>query len=180
MEYEFSVRHEAVKYERNDKKYSSDHKRLCSLCSYQRAVQRNRIVHECNIINSTYFWFQFFLFTSVTLTCLLLCVFLNALLFSQIAKKFTEESFASHIRSLISSNGVHDPLFYNLTSYVDSMGTTHVSVLAEDGSAVSVTSTINHMSVFDGVTVRNQQTDTTVSLKAEDYGTSVSVKRIWK
>lgn len=76
---------------------------------------------------------------------------LTALYLSQMARKFTEDSFAKHIQSLISSDRTHDPQYYNITPYLDSMGTTHVSVLAEDGSAVSVTSTINHMSVFEGV-----------------------------
>lgn len=73
------------------------------------------------------------------------------------AKKFIEDGFADHIRSLISSDKTHDLQYYNITPYLDSMGTTHVSVLAEDGSAVSVTSTINHMSVSEKrcFTVRN-------------------------
>ncbi|XP_036000468.1 glutathione hydrolase 5 proenzyme-like [Fundulus heteroclitus] len=61
------------------------------------------------------------------------------------AKQITEDSFADRIRSRISDNRTHDPEYYNLTSYLDSMGTTHVSVLAGDGSAVAVTSTINHI-----------------------------------
>ncbi|KAK5871281.1 hypothetical protein PBY51_004171 [Eleginops maclovinus] len=83
----------------------------------------------------------------------------------EIAKKFTEDSFAKHIRSLISSNGTHDPQYYNITPYLDSMGTTHVSVLAKDGSAVSVTSTINHIfgsKVFSprtGVIFNNELSD---------------------
>lgn len=64
------------------------------------------------------------------------------------ARKFLEDSFSKHIRSLIRSNVTHDPRYYNITPYVDGMGTTQVSALAEDGSAVSVTSSINHMSVF--------------------------------
>uniref|UniRef100_A0A3B4F6B7 Gamma-glutamyltransferase 5-like n=1 Tax=Pundamilia nyererei TaxID=303518 RepID=A0A3B4F6B7_9CICH len=44
---------------------------------------------------------------------------------------------------LISSDKTHDPQYYGKNSYLDSIGTTHVSVLAEDGSAVSVTSSIN-------------------------------------
>uniref|UniRef100_A0A3Q1J5P1 Uncharacterized protein n=1 Tax=Anabas testudineus TaxID=64144 RepID=A0A3Q1J5P1_ANATE len=56
-----------------------------------------------------------------------------------------QDSFAEHIRSLISSDRTHDPQYYNITPYLDTMGTSHVSVLAEDGSAVSVTSTINHI-----------------------------------
>uniref|UniRef100_H2MI15 Gamma-glutamyltransferase 5a n=1 Tax=Oryzias latipes TaxID=8090 RepID=H2MI15_ORYLA len=59
------------------------------------------------------------------------------------AKQFTEESFADHIRSLITDDKTHDLQFYNVTPHLDSIGTTHVSVLHEDGSAVAVTSTIN-------------------------------------
>ncbi|XP_062273955.1 gamma-glutamyltransferase 5a [Scomber scombrus] len=84
---------------------------------------------------------------------------------SEMVKNFTEESFASHIRSLISSDKTHDPQYYNITPYLDSMGTTHVSVLADDGSAVSVTSTINHifgskvMSQRTGVILNNELSD---------------------
>ncbi|XP_063346460.1 glutathione hydrolase 5 proenzyme-like [Pelmatolapia mariae] len=59
------------------------------------------------------------------------------------AKNLTEDSFANRIRSLISSDKTHDPQYYGKNSYLDSIGTTHLSVLAEDGSAVSVTSSIN-------------------------------------
>uniref|UniRef100_A0A3Q0SRC4 Gamma-glutamyltransferase 5a n=1 Tax=Amphilophus citrinellus TaxID=61819 RepID=A0A3Q0SRC4_AMPCI len=73
--------------------------------------------------------------------------------------KFTsdEESFADDKRRLINDE-IHDPRHYNPTLHVDSSGTTHVSVLAEDGSAVAVTSSINYMSVFGWFcfTVRNQ------------------------
>uniref|UniRef100_A0A3Q2DXQ8 Gamma-glutamyltransferase 5a n=1 Tax=Cyprinodon variegatus TaxID=28743 RepID=A0A3Q2DXQ8_CYPVA len=61
------------------------------------------------------------------------------------AMKMIEADFADHIRTLISSNRTHDPQYYSLTPYLDSLGTTHLSVLAEDGSAVAVTSTINHI-----------------------------------
>lgn len=67
----------------------------------------------------------------------------------QTAQKITEESFAKHIRSLITFK-THDLQYYNVTPYLDSMGTTHMSILAEDGSAVSVTSSINKMSVSEG------------------------------
>lgn len=97
----------------------------------------------------------------------LMCVSLNALYFSQMAKKFTEDSFANHIRSLISNGKTHDAQYYNMTPYLDSVGTTHVSVLADDGSAVSVTSTINHMSVFCS-TVTNQPPNVIVGFRVED------------
>ncbi|KAL3976162.1 amyloid beta A4 precursor protein-binding family A member 1 [Sarotherodon galilaeus] len=64
--------------------------------------------------------------------------------FKQMTEKFTEDSFANHIRSLI-TNKTHERQYHSITPYLESMGTTHVSVLAEDGSAVSATSTINHM-----------------------------------
>ncbi|XP_058492014.1 glutathione hydrolase 5 proenzyme-like isoform X2 [Solea solea] len=59
-------------------------------------------------------------------------------------RKFTKDSFADRIRTLISSNETHGPQYYNITPHLDSVGTSHVSVLHEDGSAVSVTSSINH------------------------------------
>ncbi|XP_029294830.1 gamma-glutamyltransferase 5a [Cottoperca gobio] len=83
----------------------------------------------------------------------------------EMANKFTEDSFAKHIRSSISGDKTHDPQYYNITPYLDSMGTTHVSVMAEDGSAVSVTSTINHIfgsKVFSprtGIILNNELSD---------------------
>lgn len=82
----------------------------------------------------------------------------------KLARTFMEDSFAEHIRSLISDR-THEEQYYNLTSYLDSFGTTHVSVLAEDGSAVSVTSTINHIfgsRVFSpktGIILNNELSD---------------------
>ncbi|KAL2099969.1 hypothetical protein ACEWY4_004363 [Coilia grayii] len=55
------------------------------------------------------------------------------------------EDFAATIRSRISSNRTHDMSYYNVKPSSDRLGTTHVSVIAEDGTAVSVTSTINQM-----------------------------------
>uniref|UniRef100_A0A665T1T9 Gamma-glutamyltransferase 5a n=1 Tax=Echeneis naucrates TaxID=173247 RepID=A0A665T1T9_ECHNA len=83
----------------------------------------------------------------------------------EMARRFTGDSFADHIRSLIRSDTVHDPQHYNITPHLDTMGTTHVSVLAEDGSAVSVTSTINQiygskvLSPSTGVILNNQMLD---------------------
>lgn len=83
----------------------------------------------------------------------------------EIARKFTEMSFADYFRSLIRDDQTHEPQFYNITPHLDSLGTTHVSVLAEDGSAVSVTSTINHIfgsKIFSprtGVILNNELSD---------------------
>ncbi|XP_077571275.1 gamma-glutamyltransferase 5a [Stigmatopora nigra] len=57
----------------------------------------------------------------------------------------TKDDLADHVRALISDQRSHDPQYYHTTPYLESTGTTHVSVLAEDGSAVSVTSSINHL-----------------------------------
>ncbi|CAL8294841.1 unnamed protein product [Gadus morhua 'NCC'] len=82
-----------------------------------------------------------------------------------VAKKITEESFADRLRSLISGRGSHNAQYYNMTPYLDSMGTTHVSVLAEDGTAVAATSSINLIfgskvySPSTGVILNNQLTD---------------------
>lgn len=67
-----------------------------------------------------------------------------AFISDKFVRKFIQDDFADHIRSLIGDR-THEDQFYDRTSYLDSIGTTHVSVLAEDGSAVSVTSTINHI-----------------------------------
>ncbi|XP_063345779.1 glutathione hydrolase 5 proenzyme-like [Pelmatolapia mariae] len=83
----------------------------------------------------------------------------------KMAKNLTEDSFADNKRSLINSDKTHDPQYYGINSYLDSIGTTHVSVVAADGSAVSVTSSINDefgsnvLSPSTGIILNNQLTD---------------------
>lgn len=82
----------------------------------------------------------------------------------KLVRMFIQKDFADHVRSLIDDR-THEEQFYGLRPYLDSMGTTHVSVLAEDGSAVSVTSTINHIfgsQVFSpktGIILNNELVD---------------------
>ncbi|KTG20888.1 hypothetical protein cypCar_00026720, partial [Cyprinus carpio] len=61
------------------------------------------------------------------------------------AVEIIQKHFADKVRAKISPDHTYDASYYNVTPYLDSHGTTHVSVLAEDGMAVSVTSTINHI-----------------------------------
>ncbi|XP_075754097.1 glutathione hydrolase 5 proenzyme isoform X2 [Pelodiscus sinensis] len=59
-------------------------------------------------------------------------------------QELLSSSFADQVRKQIDDRGDHPVSFYNLSQPgFTSHGTAHVSVLAEDGSAVSVTSTIN-------------------------------------
>ncbi|XP_030623959.1 glutathione hydrolase 5 proenzyme-like [Chanos chanos] len=59
----------------------------------------------------------------------------------------------------------HDPLFYNQSSSLNHPGTSHVSVIAQDGTAVSVTSSINEpfgsmiYSPKTGIILNNQLQD---------------------
>ncbi len=55
------------------------------------------------------------------------------------------EDSINHIRSQITDDRTHDTLYYepDYTHSPPDSGTTHISVLAPDGGAVSVTSTIN-------------------------------------
>ncbi|XP_071192315.1 glutathione hydrolase 5 proenzyme-like isoform X3 [Salvelinus alpinus] len=61
------------------------------------------------------------------------------------ASYMVDSDFADRIRQLISEDRTYNDSYYNITPSPDRFGTTHVSVLAEDGSAVSVTSTINQI-----------------------------------
>ncbi|XP_050780446.1 glutathione hydrolase 5 proenzyme isoform X1 [Gopherus flavomarginatus] len=61
-----------------------------------------------------------------------------------IIQELLSNSFAELVRKRIDDRGDHPRSFYNLSQPSNTgYGTSHVSVLAEDGSAVSVTSTIN-------------------------------------
>lgn len=63
----------------------------------------------------------------------------------QSADHLIDPSFINRIRGMIFSNRTHDESYYNVTPSPDHVGTTHVSVIDEDGLAVSATSTINQL-----------------------------------
>uniref|UniRef100_A0A4W6CKT5 Gamma-glutamyltransferase 5a n=1 Tax=Lates calcarifer TaxID=8187 RepID=A0A4W6CKT5_LATCA len=82
------------------------------------------------------------------------------------ADHLIDPSFINRIRGMISSNRTHDNSYYNnMKPSSDHIGTTHVSVLDEDGLAVSATSTINQLfgggvySPRTGIILNNELSD---------------------
>ncbi|XP_023664354.2 glutathione hydrolase 5 proenzyme isoform X1 [Paramormyrops kingsleyae] len=82
------------------------------------------------------------------------------------AEYLISDKFANHVRTMISSSMTHDPQYYNITPALDHFGTSHMSVLAEDGTAVSVTSTINH---FFGSMVYSRRTGVILNNELADF-----------
>ncbi|MED6261130.1 hypothetical protein ATANTOWER_001190, partial [Ataeniobius toweri] len=64
---------------------------------------------------------------------------------SKIADHLIQPSFTDHTRRKISSRTHNNSYYFNIKPPSDHFGTTHVSVLDEDGLAVSATSTINQL-----------------------------------
>jgi len=63
---------------------------------------------------------------------------------TELVKNLTSRSYADEIRKLISDNTTRDYSFYGPTYYdQNTTGTSHLSVIDTEGSAVAVTSTIN-------------------------------------
>ncbi|XP_013859229.1 gamma-glutamyltransferase 5 [Austrofundulus limnaeus] len=82
------------------------------------------------------------------------------------ADRLIDPSFADHIRKMITSNGTHENSYYNnIKPPPDHLGTSHVSVLDENGMAVSATSTINQLfggavySRHTGIVLNNELAD---------------------
>ncbi|XP_032991866.1 glutathione hydrolase 5 proenzyme isoform X2 [Lacerta agilis] len=62
-----------------------------------------------------------------------------------VMSQLISDSFASHVRQRIDERGDHPASHYDSAQVgTTPFGTSHVSVLAEDGSAVSATSTVNY------------------------------------
>uniref|UniRef100_A0A8C0Y6S4 Gamma-glutamyltransferase 5a n=1 Tax=Cyprinus carpio carpio TaxID=630221 RepID=A0A8C0Y6S4_CYPCA len=75
------------------------------------------------------------------------------------AVEIIQKHFADKVRAKISPDHTYDASYYNVTPYLDSHGTTHVSVLAEDGMAVSVTNNIVIFSPKTGILLNNELAD---------------------
>ncbi|KAI3362376.1 hypothetical protein L3Q82_012684, partial [Scortum barcoo] len=82
------------------------------------------------------------------------------------AAHLIDPSFINQIRQMISSDRTHDNSYYNVSPSPDHVGTTHVSVLDEDGLAVSATSTINQL--FGG-SIYSRQTGIILNNELADF-----------
>ncbi|XP_015674108.1 glutathione hydrolase 5 proenzyme [Protobothrops mucrosquamatus] len=85
----------------------------------------------------------------------------------EVLHEMMSDAFADHIRQLIDSRGDHPASHYDPAQLrMAPFGTSHVAVLAEDGSAVSATSTINHPF---GSMVYSQQTGIILNNELADF-----------
>ncbi|XP_038589734.1 glutathione hydrolase 5 proenzyme [Micropterus salmoides] len=82
------------------------------------------------------------------------------------ADHLIDPAFINRVRDMIFSNGTHDNSYYDIVKpSLDHIGTTHVSVLDQDGLAVSATSTINQLfggaiySPRTGIILNNELSD---------------------
>lgn len=91
------------------------------------------------------------------------------------AAHLTDSSFTNHIREMISLNQTHDSSYYfSVKPPSDNTGTTHVSVLDENGLAVSATSTINQL--FGG-TIYSPRTGIILNNELSDFcGRAASIQ----
>ncbi|XP_058014259.1 glutathione hydrolase 5 proenzyme [Ahaetulla prasina] len=94
----------------------------------------------------------------------------------EVLHEMMSDAFADHIRQLIDGRGDHPPSHYDPAQLkMAPFGTSHVAVLAEDGSAVSATSTINHPF---GSMVYSQQTGIILNNELADFCMKRSSKSI--
>ncbi|KAF6716532.1 Gamma-glutamyltranspeptidase 1 [Oryzias melastigma] len=103
---------------------------------------------------------------------------------SDLIQNLTSQVFADALREKISDSTTQPVNYYGPDFYLpDSHGTSHISVVAEDGSAVSATSTINHhwgifscslgskvMSNSTGVIFNNEMDDFSSPLITNGFG----------
>ncbi|KAM9330839.1 glutathione hydrolase 5 proenzyme [Gastrophryne carolinensis] len=89
---------------------------------------------------------------------------------NMITETLLSQAFAQNIRDKIDDSGDHPLSFYNVSeTHPETFGTTHISVITQDGSSVSVTSSINHVfgamiySPSTGIILNNELADFCIS-----------------